>query len=180
MATFLALLSILLAAGIHVERERAGPERRDPRRRIGTTREKPEDTPHRGSPRLRSFPSRPATANGGILLAKFGPLSILQDGFGSRGPGPRLQGVRGDAPWLAARPSTALGRCGTARVVNAAAPCLRRRTWPLICRPASFRGSPPSANEDLSWKPSAPMMILMGEDDDWTPAPPGLIPSITQ
>jgi dienelactone hydrolase len=63
---------------------------------------------------------------------------------------------------------------------TAAAPCLRRRTWPLICRPASFRGSRPSASEDLSWKPSAPMMILMGEDDDWTPAPPGLISSITQ
>ena len=29
MATFLALLAILLAAGIHVERERAGPERRE-------------------------------------------------------------------------------------------------------------------------------------------------------
>jgi hypothetical protein len=185
MATFLALLSILLAAGIHVERERAGPERRDPRRRVGTTREKPEDTPHRGSPRLRSFPSRPATANGGILLPKFGPLSSCRMASAREAParaskeceltpaGLRMMLSMPPSGWQYA-PARRPGSGGR----TAVAPCVRWRTWPLICRPASFRGSRPSANEDLSWKPSAPMMILMGEDDDWTPAPPGLIPSI--
>ena len=48
----------------------------------------------------------------------------------------------------------------------------------LFRRFAAFHPGCPSADDDLSWKPSAPMMILMGEDDDWTPAPPGLIPSI--
>jgi hypothetical protein len=117
MATFLALLAILLAAGIYVERERAGPERRDPRRRVGATREKPEDTPHSGSPRLRSSPSRPATANGGFCWQNLAPCSPAGWLRLAR-PGPRLQEVRGDAQWLAARPSTAPGRCGADRVVN--------------------------------------------------------------
>jgi dienelactone hydrolase len=30
----------------------------------------------------------------------------------------------------------------------------------------------PSADKDLSWKSSAPIMILMSEDDDWAPCPP--------
>ena len=49
---------------------------------------------------------------------------------------------------------------------------------PRIYRSVYSSGSPHSIqdarppDEDPSWKPSAPMMILMGEDDDWTPAPP--------
>ena len=37
---------------------------------------------------------------------------------------------------------------------------------------AAFYPGSPWADEDLSWKPSAPMMIRMGEDDDRLPALP--------
>ena len=42
----------------------------------------------------------------------------------------------------------------------------------LFQRFAAFYPDTRPRDEDLGWKPSAPMMILMGEDDDWTPAPP--------
>lgn len=42
----------------------------------------------------------------------------------------------------------------------------------LFLRFAAFYPGCPSADEAAGWKPSASMMILMGADDDWTPAPP--------
>jgi dienelactone hydrolase len=41
----------------------------------------------------------------------------------------------------------------------------------LFQRFAAFCPGCPSPDEGLSWKPSAPMLILMGEDDDWTGSP---------
>ena len=56
--------------------------------------------------------------------------------------------------------------------------CHGANEWPRIYRSVYSSGSPHSIqdarppDEDPSWKPSAPMMILMGEDDDWAPVPP--------
>jgi Dienelactone hydrolase family len=78
----------------------------------------------------------------------------------------RCRPVAGSTPWHHA------WRCGADRVVE------RRRhracdvARGLFQRFAAFYPGCPSADEDLSWKPSAPMMILIGEDDDWTHALP--------
>jgi hypothetical protein len=127
MATFLTLLAILLAADIHVERERAGPERRDPRRRVGATREKPEDTPYRGSPRLRSSPSRPATANGGILLAKFGPLSSCRMASAREAPVHTSKECEVTPSCWQHAPARRLAGVAPIGWSTTAAPCLRRR-----------------------------------------------------
>ena len=118
MATFLALLAILLAADIHVERERAGSERRDPRRRVGATPRETRRHPLSWLSTSAEFPFPPRDGQWVDSAGKIWPPVLLQDGFGSRGSGPRLQRVRGDAQSLAARPSTAPGRCSADRVVN--------------------------------------------------------------
>jgi hypothetical protein len=90
MATFLALLAILLAAGIYVERERAGPGRN------GVTLDAALVLPERNpkTPPIVALhgcgvplpaPRRPM----GDSAGKIWPPVLQQDGFGSRGPGPR-------------------------------------------------------------------------------------------
>ena len=90
-------------------------------------REKPEDTPYRGSPRLRSSPSRPATANGWILLAKFGPLSSCRMASAREAPVHASKECEvTPSRWQHAR---ARRLAGVAPIgwSTAAAPCLRRR-----------------------------------------------------
>ena len=131
------------------------------------------------------FPSR--DGQWAVLLAQVVYAVLLPDSCGSQRatkerevmPAVLLRDDAVDAAqWLAARPGTAPGGVvligwsnggstvlATARVAPDMPPGLFRRF-------AAFHPGCPSADDDLSWKPSAPMMILMGEDDDWTPALP--------
>ena len=189
MATFLALLAILLAVGIHVERERAGPERRDPRRALVLPERSPRHPPSWLST-VAEFPFPPRDGQWGDSAGKIWP-PLLQDGFGLQGPGPRLQGVRADArgvaddaidaaQWLAVRPCTAPGGVASIGWSNGGSTVLAMAHVAPDMPPGLIQtfASVGERRSIVSWKPSAPIMILMSEDDDWTPAPPGLILSI--
>ena len=82
------------------------------------------------------------------------------------------------AQWLVARPGTPpggvalIGWSNGGSTVLATARAAADLPPGLFQRFAAFYPGCPSPDEDPSWKPSAPMMILMDEDDDWTPAPP--------
>jgi dienelactone hydrolase len=192
MAAFLALLAFLQAAGVHFERVSVpGPNGVNLDAALvlpeGQTRAPPIVALHGcGGP----FPSR--DGQWAVLLAKAGHIVLLPDSFGSRGLGSQCAmkeravtpaGLRREdaidaAQWLAARPGTPPGGValigwsnGGSTVLETARVAVGLPTG-LFRRYAAFYPGCPSANEDPSWKPSAPMLILIGEDDDWTPAPP--------
>ena len=136
------------------------------------------------------FPSR--DGQWAVLLAKAGHIVLLPDSFGSRGLGSqcamkerevtpaelRRQDAIDTAQWLAARPGTPPGGVALIGWSNGGSTVLETARvaaglpTDLFRQFAAFYPGCPSANEDPSRKPSAPMLILMGEDDDWTPAPP--------
>jgi dienelactone hydrolase len=192
MKSFLALLAFLQAAGVHVERASVpGPN--------GVTLDAalviPEGTAKAPAIVALHGCSGPFAARDGqwaVLLAKAGHIVILPDSFGSRGLGSqcatKVREVTSDglrpqdaidaAEWLVARPGTPPG--GVALIgwsngggtvlstADAAVPVPKG----LFREFAAFYPGCPSPGEDLKWEPSAPLMILVGEDDDWTPAPP--------
>jgi dienelactone hydrolase len=92
--------------------------------------------------------------------------------------GLRRQDAIEAAQWLAARPGTPpggvalIGWSNGGSTVLATARAAADLPLGLFQRFAAFYPGCPSPDEVPSWKSSAPMMILMGEDDDWTPAPP--------
>ena len=192
MAAFLALLAFLQTAGVHVERVGVPapngvtldaalvlPE--------GTAKALPIVALHGcGGP----FPSR--DGQWAVLLARAGHIVLLPDSFGSRGLGSqcstkdrevtpsglRRQDAIDAAKWLAARPGIPAGGVALIGWSNGGSTVLQTaRAAPdlppgLFQRFAAFYPGCPSSNEDVNWKPAAPMIILMGADDDWTPAPP--------
>ena len=124
-------------------------------------------------------------------LAGAGHIVLLPDSYGSRGLGsqcgnPRRQvsaaGKRREDAiaalrYMAARPGTPPGGVllmgwsdGATTVLTAGRESAELPTGLLRGMVAFYPGC--SAAEHKSWVPAAPVLILMGEADDWTPAAP--------
>lgn len=192
MASFLALLAFLHAAGVHVERVSVpGPDGVNLDAALvsaeGTAKAPPVVALHGcGGP----FAAR--DGQWAVLLAKGGHIVLLPDSFGSRGLGSqcavqkrqvtpsglRRQDAIDAAQWLMARPGTPrggvalIGWSNGGSTVLSTADAAADLPKGLFRQFAAFYPGCPSADEEPKWKPSAPLMILIGEDDDWTPAPP--------
>jgi len=192
MASFLALLAFLQTAGMQVERVSVpGPDgvKLDAALVLpdGISKGPPIVALHGcGGP----FPSR--DGQWAVVLAKAGHIVLLPDSFGSRGLGSqcarkerevtpsglRRQDAIDAAQWLEARPGTPAGGVALIGWSNGGSTVLSTARVAgdlphgLFQRFAAFYPGCPTPDEDPNWKPSAPMIILMGDADDWTPAPP--------
>jgi dienelactone hydrolase len=130
--------------------------------------------------------------NWALLLAAQGHAVLLPDSFGSRGLksqcklsthgadayGPRRADVLAAAAWLQAQKFTPKGGVfllgwsdgGTTVLASlAAAPDLPKG---LIRGAVAFYPACSRTLKNLNWHNSAPLLILMGASDDWTPAAP--------
>lgn len=192
MKTFLALLAFLTQAGVHVERVAIPAQ-------DGATLDAalvlPDGAP-RGLPvvALHGCGGPVATRDGSwaVLLARAGHIVLLPDSFGSRGLGSqcrekqrevRPSHTRRDdaiaaATWLQHRPGTPAGGValigwsnggGTTLFTSAQRPDLPPG---LFRRFVAFYPGCATESRDPDWRPSGPLMILVGANDDWTPAAP--------
>jgi len=125
------------------------------------------------------------------ILARDGHPSLFPDSFGSRGVGSqckvtdrtvrpgreRLADTVAAAEWLAAQPQTPPGGVAVMGWSNGGSTVLAAAAEGVM-RPGLVRGFValyPGCRafaERKNWAPSAPILILMGESDDWTPAAP--------
>ena len=125
-------------------------------------------------------------------LARKGHVVLLPDSFGSRGLGAQCRmkerTVRPDpqrradaiaaAAWLTAQPGTPsggvvlLGWSNGGQTALATARQADDLPPGLFARFVAFYPGCASTNRDTTWQPSAKMLILVGESDDWTPAGP--------
>jgi len=125
-----------------------------------------------------------------LFLAEAHPV-LLPDSFGSRGLGPQCAVTRrGIAPgrerrsdaaaaaaWLAAQPGTPPGGVVVVGWSNGGSTVLAAAGQGVM--PAGlvrgyvalYPGCAAIARRP-GWTPAAPLLIMMGEDDDWTPAEP--------
>lgn len=135
------------------------------------------------------FPSRDGQWRD--LFVAEGRAVLLPDSFGSRGLGSQCgQRSRGVSPggvrrtdtvaaveWLAAQPDTPKGGVVVVGWSNGGSTVLAAAAEGVM-PPGLVRGFVafyPGCRvyaEKPGWAPSAPMLIVMGEDDDWTPAAP--------
>jgi dienelactone hydrolase len=192
MASFLALLAFLHSAGVHVERVSIpGPNGVNLDAALvlpdGAAKDPSIVGLHGcGGP----FPSR--DGQWAVLLAHKGHIVLLPDSFGSRGLGSqcsktqpevtafgqRRQDAIEAARWLVARPGippggiALIGWSNGGSTVLATARVASDLPVGLFRRFAALYPGCASKSLDRGWTPSAPIMILIGEDDDWTPAPP--------
>ena len=127
-----------------------------------------------------------------LTFARTGHPVLLPDSFGSRGlgsqcataersvtaSGARRQDAIAAARWLAARPGTPAGGIALIGWSNGGATVLATaRAAPdlppgLFRRFAAFYPGCAAPARDAAWQPAAPLMVLVGESDDWTPAAP--------
>ena len=125
-----------------------------------------------------------------VFLAE-GRAVLLPDSFGSRGLGSqcgvRHRGIAPDrqrrtdtvaaAEWVASRPETPAGGVAVVGWSNGGSTVLATAREGAM-RPGLVRGFVafyPGCRiyaEQADWAPSAPLLIVMGADDDWTPAAP--------
>jgi dienelactone hydrolase len=192
MASFLALLALLTSSGLHVERVSVpGPNGIGLDAALvlpdGQPRSPPVVAMHGcGGP----FPKR--DGQWAVHLAKLGHIVLLPDSFGSRGLGSqcserhravtpeglRRQDALAAARWLIARPGTPpggavlLGWSNGGSTVLATARAQADLPPGLFRRFVAFYPDCKASARDLTWKPSAPVLILIGESDNWTPEPP--------
>jgi dienelactone hydrolase len=132
------------------------------------------------------FPSR--DAQWAETLTRGGHVVLFPDSFGSRGLGSqcttkqrtvRSSGLRRQdafaaASWLAAQPGiprgiALLGWSNGASTVLAAAKVAPDQPAGLVAFVAFYPGCPTRTTD---YRPSARVLILMGESDDWTPIAP--------
>jgi dienelactone hydrolase len=192
LKSFLALLAFLTHAGVHAQRV-AIPTTG------GVTLDAalvlPDGPPHGpavvalhgcGGP----FPTR--DGSWAVVLAHAGHIVLLPDSLGSRGLGSQCRNAdrtvnpsgarRHDAiaaaEWLTRQPGTPPGGVdligwsnGGGTVLFAAA---QRPDLPpgLFRRFVAFYPGCKTESRQASWRPSEPLMILVGANDDWTPAAP--------
>jgi dienelactone hydrolase len=192
MKSFLALLAFLTQAGLHVERVSIpAPD--------GVALDAAlvvPDGPVHGKAVVAlhgcggPFPAR--DGSWAVALAHAGHIVLLPDSFGSRGLGSqcsvRQRSVtpggarRGDAiaaaTWLTHRPGAPPGGVDLIGWSNGGSTVLYTSAQQADLPPGLFRrfvASYPGCESlvhNSGWQPSAPMLILIGENDDWTPAPP--------
>jgi dienelactone hydrolase len=191
MKAFLALLAFLQSAGVHVERVSVpGPKgvNLDAALVLPETATAPSVVALHGCG--GPFPSR--DGQWAVTLAKGGHIVLLPDSFGSRGLGSQCgttkravtsSGLRrldaiDAAQWLAARAGTPPGGIDligwsyggstvihTAHATDDLPPGVFKRFV------AFYPGCSEEA-DDPGWSPAASLLILIGENDDWTPASP--------
>lgn len=136
------------------------------------------------------FPTR--DGSWAVALARAGHIVLLPDSFGSRGLGSQCRVKqrrvtpskvrRGDAiaaaQWLVRRPGTPPGGVdlvgwsnggGTVLYTAAQRPDL---PYGLFDRFVAFYPGCRTESQDAGWRPSGPLLILVGALDDWTPAAP--------
>ena len=136
------------------------------------------------------FPSR--DGEWGRLLSAQGHTVLMPDSFGSRGlgsqcstrnravtaSGVRRQDALAALRWLQQRPGTPPGGLvllgwsdggSTVLTTGRAMPDLPAG---LIRGLVAFYPGCRAPSETKAWEPAAPLLILMGEADDWTPAAP--------
>jgi dienelactone hydrolase len=128
------------------------------------------------------------------LLSQAGHIMLFPNSFGSRGLGSQCRvrnrdrtvtagGLRradalASAAWLAARPGTPpggvvlLGWSDGGSTVVAAGRAAPDVPPGLLRGLVAFYPGCRGAAAKPGWKPVAPLLILMGESDDWTPAAP--------
>jgi dienelactone hydrolase len=128
------------------------------------------------------------------LFTNAGQIVLLPDSFSSRGLGSQCNTAEGQrtvtpgglrrrdalaaARWLAARPGTPPGGVVIMGWSNGGATTLAiGNDLPdvpkgLIRGLIAFYPGCASAARSASWKPLAPLLVLVGEADDWTPAAP--------
>jgi dienelactone hydrolase len=192
MKAFLALLALLQAAGVHVDRVTVpGPDGVN----LDAALVLPAEAARAPSVVALHGCGGPFAARDGqwaVELAKAGHIVLLPDSFGSRGLGSQCglikrtvtpEGLRrldaiDAAQWLRARsgtPSGAIDLIGWSNGGSTVLETARASTnlpSGLFQRFVAFYPGCPTKAEEPGWTPAAPMLILMGEDDDWTPAPP--------
>jgi dienelactone hydrolase len=192
MKAFLALLTFLQSAGVHVERVSVpGPGGVNLDAAL-VAPDKPAIAPSVVALHGCGGPFASRDGQWAVTLANAGHIVLLPDSFGSRGQssqcgttartvtaeGLRRQDAIDAAQWLAARPGTPTGGIGLIGWSNGGSTVLetarQRSDLPggLFQRFVAFYPGCPTKAEEPDWKPAAPMLILMGEDDDWTPAAP--------
>jgi dienelactone hydrolase len=191
MKSFLALLAFLQTAGVHVERVSIpGPNGVN----LDAALVLPEAASAPSVVALHGcggpFPAR--DGQWAAALAKAGHIVLLPDSFGSRGLGSqcgttkryvtpdglRRQDAIDAAQWLrshAGTPAGAIDLMGWSNggsTVMATARANGDLPRGLFQRFVAFYPGCLSKSEDADWRPVARVLILMGEDDDWTPAAP--------
>ena len=192
MASFLALLAFLQTAGVHVQRVSVpGPGGVN----LDAALVLPADKPIAQAVLAMHGCGGPFPVRDGqwaVVMAKRGHIVLLPDSFGSRGLGSqcgnfhrevtakdlRRQDAIASARWLTARPGTPpgglvmMGWSDGGSTVLATAGVAPDLPAGLFRRFAAFYPGCASSNWNPAWKPSAPILILIGESDDWTPARP--------
>jgi dienelactone hydrolase len=136
------------------------------------------------------YPSR--DADWAKRLAALGHTVLLPDSYGSRGlgsqcsarsrpvsaGGKRREDALAALKWLAARPGTQpgglvlMGWSDGASTVLAAGRATPDLPPGLIRGLVAFYPGCRVGSETRGWEPAAPLLIVMGEADDWTPAAP--------
>jgi dienelactone hydrolase len=192
MTMFIALIAFLQTADVHVERVRLpGPSGVG----LDAALVLPEGPPK--APAILAmhgcggpFPVR--DGQWAVTMATAGHIVLLPDSFGSRGLGSqcpvhnrsvtpeglRRQDAIASARWLLVRPGTPSGGVamigwsnGTSTVL-ATARTASDLPQGLFVRFAAFYPGCASILNDNGWKPAAPVLIAIGENDDWTPSVP--------
>ena len=192
MKSFLALLAFLVQAGLHVERVSIPAA-------DGVSLDAALVQPD-GSVRGPAVVALhgcggPFAARDGswaVALARAGHIVLLPDSFGSRGLGSQCgvkerevtpSKVRRDdaiaaAEWLTQRAGTPPGGVDLIGWSNGGGTTLYTAAARLDLPPGLFRRFvafyPGCATlaRDAGWQPSGPLMVLVGESDDWTRAAP--------
>ncbi|MBN8874337.1 MAG: dienelactone hydrolase family protein [Rhodospirillales bacterium] len=192
MPSFLALLAFLAGAGVAAERVRipgADGVELDAAlvRPVGPATGSAVVALHGcGGP----YPSR--DGSWAVALARAGHPVLLPDSFGSRGLGSqcrvrhrrvtpsglRRQDAIAAGRWLLAQPDLArngialIGWSNGGGTVLATANAAADPPPGLFRRFVAFYPGCATRSRDPSWSPTAPVLILVGAADDWTPAPP--------